>query len=113
MTASVLRHTPYPHLVGSDPSCHGCIDNPTATLVVAEEAPLGVQLWPTATPDSARNFTLAAVEVLTRKARQEDGSWCEYPATVVWTYQSGNERRFRLGEEVACQLPTDGKAPRP
>jgi len=41
------------------------------------------------------------------RVRQKYGSWFEYPATVIWTYQSGTERRFRLGEVVACELPAD------
>jgi len=108
MTAIPIRHLAYPHIVGTVPDCKGCAPAPSlVTSVIAENAPLGVQLWPTTTPESAPNFTLAAVEILSRKVRQEDGSWFEYPATVIWTYQSGTERRFRLGEVVACELPAD------
>lgn len=56
--------------------------------VTAEAAPIGVQLWPTASPKYAPNFTLAAVTV-------DDN-------TVTWTYESGTTRYFRKGEQIAC-----------
>lgn len=74
------------------------------TLVTAEDAPIGVQLWPTTAPQYARNFTLLSVQVVTRKIRDTAGEWFEYPATVIWTYESGKQRRFRLGERVAVQF---------
>ena len=64
------------------------------TLVVAEDAPLDVQLWPTTTPEAGVNFTLRTVAVV----RGPNGSWVE------WTYLSGATRQFRLGERVACRL---------
>jgi hypothetical protein len=64
------------------------------TLIKAEEAPIGVQLWPTRSPLYAPNFTLASVSVV----RTATGSH------VVWTYESGTTRVFALGEDVACEL---------
>jgi hypothetical protein len=63
-------------------------------LVTAETAPLGVQIWPTTTPDAAPNFTLA--EVITFDANDE--------VYVRWTYKNGNTRVFRLGERVAVRV---------
>ena len=68
----------------------GATDVPTKS-VVAEEAPLGVLLWPVRAPQYEPNFTLAEVQVV----RREHGSF------VRWVYQSGSERLFGLGEEVA------------
>lgn len=67
--------------------------------VTAEDAPIGVQLWPTTRPECAPNFTLATVEVVTRKLRDAFGE--QEISTVVWTYEGGNVRTFRLGEQVA------------
>lgn len=68
----------------------------TATqTVTAEDAPLGVQLWPTTTPAGAPNFTLERVEIV-RDA---------YRTFVRWVYESGNTRTFLLGERVAVKIP--------
>jgi len=61
---------------------------------VAEEAPLGVQLWPTRSPEFAPNFTLDSVAVV----RNASG------VHVVWTYQNGSTRFFRVGETVAAKI---------
>jgi hypothetical protein len=66
-----------------------------STTVVAESAPLGVQLWPTRSPEFAPNFTLASV------TRFLDGNGRE---CVTWTYQNGNVRTFLAGEEVAVRI---------
>jgi len=58
--------------------------------VIAENAPIGVQLWPTVNPESAPNFTLAMVEIV-RDA---------YGMSVRWTYEGGNVRSFELGQCV-------------
>ena len=64
--------------------------------VIAEDAPLGVELWPTVSPDFAPNFTLERVEVVRTCV-----------TTIVrWHYLSGRELVFRLGETVAV----DGEA---
>jgi hypothetical protein len=73
--------------------------NTTATetefiLIKAEEAPLGVQLYPTRSPEYAPNFTLAEVSTVRGP----------YGTRVIWTYESGTTRTFDLGEEVACKL---------
>jgi hypothetical protein len=65
----------------------------TETTVVAENAPLGVQLWPTISPDYADNFILNSVAV----HRRETGDF------VVWTYRSGKTRTLLVGEEVVVQ----------
>lgn len=65
------------------------------TSVVAEHAPLGVQLWPTLTPDKARHFTLQAVEIV----RSTHATY------VRWIYEDGKVRRFDLGETVVVKLP--------
>ena len=73
----------------------------TITTVTAEAAPIGIQIWPTMSPEYAPNFTLMAVEVVTRKLRDASGT---YERTCVeWTYESGNVRTFDLGEHVAVQ----------
>lgn len=64
------------------------------THVVAEDAPLGVLLWPVRDPKFAPNFTLERVEVV----RTENRSF------VRWVYQSGTERVFGLGEQVVVQV---------
>ena len=71
------------------------------TTVAAEDAPIGVQLWPTTAPQYARNFTLATVDVITHKFRDESGTY-EW-STVEWTYENGSVRNFDLGEHVAVQ----------
>lgn len=72
------------------------------TTVIAQDAPIGIQLWPTTSPEFAPNFTLAAVEVVTRKLRDQYGD--QEITVVTWTYENGNVRTFGLGEEVACQF---------
>lgn len=64
------------------------------TTVAAEDAPLGVQLWPTTSPEFAANFTLDRVDTM----RGVNGT------TVRWVYQNGSERFFGLGEEVVVSL---------
>jgi hypothetical protein len=66
--------------------------------VVAEDAPLNVQLWPTRTPAARPNFTLERVEII----RSEIGTH------VRWVYQNGERRVFGLGELVAVDGETLG-----
>ena len=66
----------------------------TKTTVIAEDAPVGIQLWPTRSPEFAPNFTLATVEVVRTEVR----------TFVRWTYQSGTVRTFDLGEQVVVSL---------
>ena len=61
--------------------------------VIAEDAPVGVQLWPTIAPQYAPNFTLERVETV----RNERGTH------VRWVYENGTERLFSLGESVAVR----------
>ena len=62
-----------------------------STSVVAQDAPIGIPLWPSTQPES---FTLRHVSIV----RNHVASW------VVWTYWSGQERTFELGEKVAVQV---------
>lgn len=73
----------------------------TTTTVAAEDAPIGIQIWPTTSPKYAPNFTLYAVEVITRKFRDVHGT--SERTTVEWTYENGNVRIFDLGDQVAVQ----------
>lgn len=66
----------------------------TAT-VIAKDAPLGVQLWPTTSPEYAPNFTLASV---TRELNSDGQEF------VTWTYQNGKTRMFLVDEVVACMF---------
>jgi len=68
---------------------------PTTTTVVAEDAPIGVLLWPVRSPEFAPNFTLERVEIVRTAAS----------SFVRWIYESGNERVFNVGDEVAVQFP--------
>jgi hypothetical protein len=71
------------------------------TTVAAEDAPIGIQIWPTTSPEYAPNFTLCAVEVITRKFRDVHGTYER--TTVEWHYENGNVRYFDLGQHVAVQ----------
>jgi hypothetical protein len=68
--------------------------NTVTETVAAELAPIGIQLWPTRSPEYADNFTLATVSVVRNEVR-------EY---VVWTYRSGTTRKFNVGEQVAVKF---------
>jgi hypothetical protein len=61
------------------------------TTVVAEDAPIGVLLWPVRATKYNPNMTLRSVEIV-RTATQR---------YVRWTYENDNTRSFRVGEEVA------------
>lgn len=69
------------------------------SYVIAEDAPIGVQLWPTVSPESAPNFTLMEVRIVRRADR----------GYVTWIYENGTERYFDLGESVAVQYVTTEK----
>jgi len=71
-------------------------------LITAEDAPVGVQLWPTTHPRYARNYTLESVEVVRRTIRDFHGTTTV--DQVVWNYENGQERTFRLGERVAAEV---------
>lgn len=64
------------------------------TTVIAEDAPIGVLLWPVRSPEGAPNFTLATVEIV----RNVNGSF------IRWTYESGATRVFPVGEAVAVRI---------
>lgn len=70
----------------------------TESFVAAENAPIGVQLWPIVAPGYAHHWTLTSVEVITRTLRDASGTY-EY-AEVVWTYEDGKARTFNPGEQV-------------
>jgi hypothetical protein len=72
---------------------------PTAS-VVAEDAPIGVQLWPTLNPANASNFILNEVQII----RNEIGSY------VRWIYEGDVETRtFKVGETVTVDGETLGQ----
>ncbi len=62
--------------------------------VAAQDAPLGVCLWPVRSPEYAANFTLDNVAVV----RDTNGTH------VVWAYQNGKVRHFQLGEQVMVRV---------
>jgi hypothetical protein len=62
----------------------------TTALVAAEDAPVGVLLWPVTHPAAEPNRTLADVSVVSRPTGD----------VVVWRFQSGLTRTFNLGEDV-------------
>jgi hypothetical protein len=64
------------------------------TTVTAEDAPLGVCLWPVRDDQYASNFTLERVETV----RTASGT------RVRWVYQSGKDRWFQLGERVVVRI---------
>lgn len=69
----------------------------TSTLVTsvkAEEAPIGMPLWPTRTPEAAVAYTLESV-CLVRTATE---------SRVVWTYLNGTTVDYAAGEMVAVQI---------
>lgn len=63
------------------------------TTVIAEDAPIGVLLWPVRAPQYAPNYTIGRVEII-RTANQH---------FVRWIYESGTERVFQVGEAVAVR----------
>lgn len=69
----------------------------TMTTVVAEYAPIGVQIWPTTAPQYAPNFTLESVSVVRTRER----------TYVRWQYENGSTRLFKLGERVVVCLPPE------
>lgn len=73
-----------------------------STQVVAEDAPIGVQLWPTRLPEFSKNFTLLSVEVVTRHLRDKSGTYSR--TVVIWTYENLTTREFDLGEKVDVQF---------
>jgi hypothetical protein len=70
--------------------------------VVAEDAPIGILLWPVTRPEAEPNFTLLSVKTY----RDADRSY------VTWLYENGSERHFSLGEEVFVRegVAADAKA---
>jgi hypothetical protein len=60
------------------------------TTVIAEDAPIGVLLWPVREARYAPNFTLASV---TRTA-----------TSVIWTYENGSTRHFFPGDEITVKF---------
>lgn len=73
------------------------------TTVTAQDAPLGVLLWPVRDEQYAPNYTLDSVDIV----RDINGTH------VRWVYQNGKARRFQVGEQVAVRaVPTDWPASR-
>lgn len=71
----------------------------TDATVIAQDAPLGVQLCPTHRPEDAPRYTLAAVDIIPENASRA------LAAHVRWTYETGHTRYFSLNESVAVYLP--------
>lgn len=70
-------------------------------FVVAEDAPVGVQLWPSLSPKAGPSLTLESVEVVSRKIREtNDGTWYVYTDSVTWTYQDGHQERYTISEKI-------------
>jgi hypothetical protein len=84
--------------------------NQTHTIA-AQDAPIGVQLWPTITAKYALNFTLQSVEIIRRTLRDASGTYDV--ATVEWTYESGATRTFGLDERVAVRSRPQVRHPNP
>lgn len=72
-------------------------------LVKVEDAPIGVQIWPTLAPEFASNFTLERVEIVRDI----------YRTFVRWVYESGTVRTFALGTEIVVRLPAPDVSDRP
>ena len=64
------------------------------TSVVAQDAPVGVLLWPVREAKYEPGFTLAEVHVIRNEAR----------TFVCWVYQDGHKRYFDLDENVVVSL---------
>lgn len=64
--------------------------NSMMAIVSAEEAPIGVLLWPVVSAGSEPHYTLAEVQVVRREER----------SFVRWIYQDGKERTFEVSEGV-------------
>jgi hypothetical protein len=73
------------------------VDGAEDVMIVAEDAPLDVQLWPTTSPDHADNFTLKSVAVVRAVYGRQ---------YVEWTYFNGTTRQFSVGERIACRIAT-------
>lgn len=69
------------------------------TDVIAEDAPLGVQLWPSR-PGCEDAFILRSVAVIRDEMDEANGR----AGHVVWTYRNGNVRTFLLGEKIAAKI---------
>ena len=65
------------------------------TSVIAEDAPIGVPLWPTTHPRFDRNFTLSSVSTVRDS----------YGTHVLWLYENGETRSFSIGERVSVEYP--------
>jgi hypothetical protein len=80
-------------------------DEPTTTtkIIKAEDAPLGVPLWPADSEALLPHHTLGRVEVVqsVRALVGDRGSF------VRWTFVSGIARAFRLGEEIVVEVPAE------
>lgn len=69
---------------------------PETSYVVAEDAPIGVQLWPTRPGHVTawKNFTVREVQIVRTETRR----------FVRWVYYSGVTRDFELGSEIVVQI---------
>lgn len=67
----------------------------TEISVAAEDAPIGIQTWPTVDPIYAPNFTLERVEII----RNHRGRY------VRWVFESGKDRLFSIGDMITLRVP--------
>jgi hypothetical protein len=67
-------------------------------IIKAEDAPLGVPLWPTNGRDYLLSHHTLKQVVVVRSTSPDLGSF------VRWTYQSRTGRRFRLGDEIEVEV---------
>lgn len=75
----------------------------TTKTIKAEDAPLGVPLWPADSEALLPHHTLEQVEVL-QSVRSLVGNHGPF---VRWTFVSGTTRAFRLGEEIVVAVPAE------
>jgi hypothetical protein len=72
-------------------------------IIKAEDAPLGVPLWPADYEALLPHHTLERVEVV-QSVRSLVGDRGPF---VRWMFVSGTTRAFRLGEEIVVEVPVE------
>jgi hypothetical protein len=69
-------------------------------IIKAEDAPVGVPLWPADSEALLPHHTLERVEVV-HSVRSVSGGHGEF---VRWTFVSGTVRSFKIGEEIVVAV---------
>jgi hypothetical protein len=75
-----------------------------AKIIRAEDAPLGVPLWPADSEALLPHHTLERVEVV-QSVRSFIG---DYGPFVRWAFVSGTMRAFKIAEEIVAAVPSNG-----